>query len=113
MQQSVSRNAILFAVCMAHFLMPFMMSAVGVALPEMGRDLAASALQLGLVETSYVLSASIFLLAMGRFGDIHGRRKIFQRGIILFTLIGGLISQAGSIEIVIGLRFLQGMGGGW
>ncbi len=106
-----SRSAILFAVCMAHFLMPFMMSAVGVALPSMGREFSASAMQLGLVETTYVLSASIFLLAMGRFGDIHGRRKIFQRGILFFTATGGLISQAWSIEAVIGLRFLQGMGG--
>ena len=111
MTTSSSRSAILFAVCMAHFMMPFMMSAVGVSLPVMGRDLQASALQLGLVETTYVLSASIFLLAMGRFGDIHGRRRIFQIGLLLFALIGGLISQAWSIEVVIALRFLQGMGG--
>ncbi len=106
-----SRSATLLVVCVAHFLMPFMMSAVGVALPSIGREFSASALQLGLVETSYMLSASIFLLAMGRFGDIYGRRKIFQLGIIIFTLIGGLISQAWSIEAVILLRFLQGVGG--
>ena len=111
MSTTSSRSAILFAVCMAHFLMPFMMSAVGIALPDMGREFSASAMQLGLVETTYVLSASIFLLAMGRFGDIHGRRKVFQLGILVFTLIGGLISQAWSIEAVIALRFLQGMGG--
>lgn len=111
MSQASSRSATLFAVCMAHFLMPFMMSAVGVALPDMGREFSASAMQLGLVETTYVLSASIFLLAMGRMGDIHGRRKVFQLGILAFTLTGGIISQAWSIEAVIGLRFLQGMGG--
>jgi MFS family permease len=108
---TTSRSAVLFSVCMAHFLMPFMMSAVGIALPAMGREFSASALQLGLVETSYVLSASIFLLAMGRFGDIHGRRLIFQTGLLVFTIFGGLISQAWSIEAVIALRFLQGMGG--
>lgn len=106
-----SRNATLFAVCMAHFMMPFMMSAVGVALPTMGREFNATALQLGLVETTYVLSASIFLLAMGRFGDIHGRRRIFQLGLLLFSFTGGLISLAWRIEAVIVLRFLQGMGG--
>lgn len=111
MAQSESRHATLFVVCVAHFLMPFMMSAVGVALPTMGREFSASAIQLGLVETTYVLSASIFLLAMGRLGDIYGRRKIFQYGLVLFTLIGGLLSQAWSIETVIALRFLQGMGG--
>ncbi len=111
MQTQVSRSATLFAVCTAHFLMPFMMSAVGVALPAIGREFGASALQLGLVETTYVLSASIFLLAMGRLGDIHGRRRIFQSGIVVFTIAGGLLSQAWSIESVIALRFLQGMGG--
>lgn len=109
--RTTSRGAVLFSVCMAHFLMPFMMSAVGIALPAMGREFSASALQLGLVETSYVVSASIFLLAMGRFGDIHGRRKVFQVGLLVFSVFGGLISQAWSIETVIGLRFLQGMGG--
>jgi len=68
-------------------------------------------MQLGLIETTYVLSASIFLLAMGRLGDIHGRRRIFQYGIVIFTLAGGLLSQAWSVEAMIALRFLQGMGG--
>jgi EmrB/QacA subfamily drug resistance transporter len=96
---------------MAHFLNPFMLSAVGVALPVMGREFSASALQLGLVETAFMLSMVIFLLAMGRFGDIHGRRKIFQLGLLLFAFSGGLISLASSIEMVIALRFLQGLGG--
>ncbi len=108
---AVSRTATLFVVCTAHFLMPFMMSAVGIALPSIGREFAASARQLGLVETTYVLSASIFLLAMGRLGDIHGRRRIFQIGLAVFTVVGGLLSQAWSIESIIALRFLQGMGG--
>jgi len=111
MSYQVSRSATLFVVCTAHFLMPFMMSAVGVALPAIGREFDATALQLGLVETVYVLSASIFLLAMGRLGDIHGRRRIFQCGIVIFTIVGGAVSQSGSIEMLIGLRFLQGMGG--
>lgn len=111
MSTPISRSATLFVVCTAHFLMPFMMSAVGIALPSIGREFSASALQLGLIETTYVLSASIFLLAMGRLGDIHGRRRIFQYGLMVFTLAGGLLSQAGSVEVMIALRFLQGMGG--
>jgi MFS family permease len=111
MNQPASRGATLFVVCVAHFLMPFMMSAVGVALPAIGREFHATALQLGLVETSYALSNAIFLLAMGRLGDIHGRRLVFQSGIIVFTLAGGMLSQAWSIESMIVLRFLQGLGG--
>jgi EmrB/QacA subfamily drug resistance transporter len=96
---------------MAHFLNPFMLSAVGVALPVMGREFSASAVQLGLIETSFMVSMAIFLLVMGRLGDIHGRRKVFQLGLLLFAFSGGLISQANSIEMVITLRFLQGVGG--
>ena len=105
------RYATLFVVCVAHFLMPFMMSAVGVALPVIGREFQASAVELSLIETTYVASASIFLLGMGRLGDIIGRRRIFQWGLGLFTLSGGLISQAWAVNGVIGLRFFQGMGG--
>lgn len=107
----VSRSATLLVVCVAHFLMPFMMSAVGVALPAIGREFGATALQLGLVETTYVLSSSIFLLAMGRLGDIHGRRRIFVYGIVVFTVGCGLLSQSWSIESLIAFRFLQGIGG--
>jgi len=111
MPPQTSRSATLLVVCAAHFLMPFMMSAVGVALPAIGREFDTTALQLGLVETFYVLSASIFLLAMGRLGDIYGRRRIFQYGIVIFTVAGGSISLAWSIESLLTLRFLQGMGG--
>ena len=58
---STSKSAILFSICMAHFLNPFMLSAVGVALPVIGREFSASALQLGLIETSFMLSMAIFL----------------------------------------------------
>ena len=111
MSETVSRRATLLVVCVAHFLMPFMMSAVGVALPAIGRDFNASAVQLGLIETTYVLSAAIFLLAMGRLGDIHGRRRMFVFGVVVFTVAGGLLSIGWSIESLIGFRFLQWMGG--
>ncbi len=110
-QQKTSPGATLFAVGTATFMMPFMLSGVGVALPSIGRELTASAIQLSLVETAYMLSVSIFMLTMGRLGDIHGRRRVFQYGIAVFTLMGGLLSQAWSIQAVIGFRFLQGIGG--
>jgi len=111
MSESTSKSAILFSICMAHFLNPFMMSAVGVALPVMGREFDATALQLGLVETVFMLSMVAFLLAVGRFGDLHGRKRIFQYGLLIFACAGGLISLTGSIEMVITLRFFQGIGG--
>lgn len=110
-ERKTSRGAVLGVVCLAQFLMPFMMSAVGIALPAIGREFSASALQLGLVETAYVMSASICLLALGRLGDIHGRRRVFKSGLVAFTLAGAVIPLAWSIHGVVCLRLLQGVGG--
>ncbi len=110
-QPPVSATATLFAVSTASFLMPFMFSGVGIALPSIGREMGATAAQIGLVETGYMMSVSMFLLLMGRFGDVYGRKRIFQWGIALFTLMGAAISQAWSIHVVVVLRFLQGIGG--
>lgn len=106
----VSAAAVLFVVCSALFLMPFMLSAVAVALPTIGRTLQASALQVGLVETVYILSVAVFLLPMGRFGDVFGRRRVFIWGIFFFTGATALIALSGSIEMLIGWRILQGIG---
>ncbi len=107
----VSAAATLFAVSTASFLMPFMFSGVGIALPSIGREMGATSTQIGLVETGYMMSVSMFLLLMGRLGDVYGRKRIFQWGIVLFTLMGASISQAWSIHVVVVLRFLQGIGG--
>jgi EmrB/QacA subfamily drug resistance transporter len=108
---AVSGAVILFVVSAVQFLTPFMLSAVGVALPAIGREFSASAVQLGLVETVYIFAFSLFLLPMGRLGDIYGRRRIFTLGILAFTAGTVLLSFAFTIESFIVFRFLQGCGG--
>lgn len=101
---------VLFTVCSSLFLMPFMLSSVGVALPNMGTDLHATAVELGLVETFYVMSLTIFLLMSGRLGDIYGRRTIFRWGVGVFSLSTCAVGLAPTIETLILLRFMQGIG---
>jgi EmrB/QacA subfamily drug resistance transporter len=108
---TVSEAATLFVVSAVQFLTPFMLSAVGVALPVIGREFAASAVQLGLVETVYIFAFSLFLIPAGRLGDIYGRKRIFTIGIVAFTAGTVLISLAFSIESFIVFRFFQGCGG--
>jgi len=108
---AVSNAAILFVVSAVQFLTPFMLSAVGVALPAIGREFSATAVQLGLVETVYIFAFSLFLIPAGRLGDIYGRKRIFTIGIIVFTAGTVLVSLAFSIESFIGFRFIQGCGG--
>lgn len=106
-----SPGTTLLALCVSGFLMPFMLSGVGVALPSIGRDYNANAVELGLVETGYMASVSLFMLTMGRLADIYGRRRLFLLGIALFSLVGGMIAFAWSMKAVIVLRFFQGIGG--
>ena len=108
---AVSGAATLFVVSAVQFLTPFMLSAVGVALPVIGREFSASAVQLGLVETVYIFAFSLFLIPAGRLGDIYGRKRIFTIGIVAFTVGTASISFAFSIESFIAFRFFQGCGG--
>lgn len=108
---AVSGAVTLFVVSAVQFLTPFMLSAVGVALPAIGREFSASAVQLGLVETVYIFAFALFLLPAGRLGDIYGRKRIFTIGILVFTAGTVLVSLAFTIESFIVFRFFQGCGG--
>ncbi len=101
---------ILITVCIAQFMAPFMLTSVGVALPSLGWELGASAVQLGLVEQLYTVSLAISMLTFGRFGDIVGQRGLFAVGLSIFTLLSLSLGFAGNIRMVMLFRFVQGIG---
>jgi len=101
---------ILLTVCIAQFMAPFMLTSVGVALPSLGREMGASAVQLGLVEQLYVLSLAMTMLTFGRLGDIVGQRRVYLAGLCVFTLLTFLLGFSGSVRMVMSFRFIQGIG---
>jgi EmrB/QacA subfamily drug resistance transporter len=112
MEQYTAKSAtmVLLTVCIAQFMAPFMLTSIGVALPSLGRDLGASAVEIGLVEQCYLLSLAMCMLTFGRLGDIVGQRIIFLLGLATFTLFTFLLGFSSSIFAVITLRFFQGLG---
>ena len=92
------------------FMAPFMLSSINVALPAISEDFQINAVLLSWVATSYLLATAVFLLPVGRFGDMHGRRRVFMIGVALFTL--GALANVFSPDIWIFLasRALQGLG---
>ena len=102
------KKSVLLVSTFAAFLVPFLTSAVNLALPSIGKELHANAISLGWVISSYILTSAIFLLPFGRLGDIIGRKKVFNIGILLFTLSTFLILFAHSIISLIILRIFQG-----
>jgi EmrB/QacA subfamily drug resistance transporter len=103
------KRSVLLVATFAAFLTPFLGSAVNLALPAIGKDLNASALELGWVISSFILSSAIFLLPFGRLADIMGRKKIFTTGIFLFTISTFIILFSNSITSLIILRVFQGL----
>lgn len=87
-----------------------MFSAIGVALPAIGREFSAGATQLGLIEMVYILAIALLLLPIGRFADIHGRKRIFFSGTLVITLATLALALAPTVQLLICFRFIQGVG---
>jgi MFS family permease len=109
-ERSLKRSVLLVSA-FAAFLVPFLGSALNIALPAIGKDLHSNAMDLSWVVSSFLLSSAVFLLPFGRLGDITGRKKIFLTGIILFTVTSFLIIFSSSMTSLIILRVFQGFSG--
>lgn len=105
------KRSVMIVAAFAAFLTPFLGSAVNLALPAIGKDLNASAIGLGWVISSFILSSAMFLMPFGRMADIIGRKKVFSAGILLFTISTFLIVFSWSLLSLIILRILQGISG--
>ncbi len=108
-EEKISKKSVLLVATFAAFLTPFLGSAVNLALPSIGKDLNANAIQLGWVISSFILSSAIFLLPFGRYADIIGRKKVFSLGLLLFAISTSLIIFSHSITSLIVLRVFQGL----
>src|SRR4051812_29258595 len=83
---------------------------VNVALPSIKADLGFSETSLVWVVNAYMVTFGGFLLLGGRFGDLFGHRRIFLAGLALFTLASLVCGVAGTRELLITARMLQGVG---
>jgi len=84
---------------------------VTVALPSIQSDLGFSQSSLAWVVNAYLIAFGGLLLLAGRLGDLIGRRRMFLTGLTVFTAASLLCGLAGSQEMLIGARFVQGVGG--
>ena len=105
-----NRLPALLVATLASFFTPFMASAINIALPSIGLEFGADAILLSWIPTAYLLAAAVFAVPFGRIADIHGMKKIFIYGIIIFTVATFLSGAAPSIISLIVFRVLQGIG---
>ncbi|MFZ5916909.1 MAG: MFS transporter [Chloroflexota bacterium] len=107
---AANKRTVLLVATLSSFLAPFMSSAVNIALPSIGAELAIDALSLSWVATVYLLAAAMFMVPFGRISDIYGRKRVFLYGLLVFTLSSFLIGVARSTVWLILFRAVQGVG---
>ncbi|MBM9616971.1 MFS transporter [Desulfobulbus rhabdoformis] len=100
----------LWAVSLSVFMVPFMISSVNIALPDIQAEFSVNAVLLSWIATAYLLASGVVLVPAGKLGDIYGRKKIFTIGIAVFTVFTVATAFAPSICWIIAFRILQGVG---
>jgi len=109
-QATLRKGVILALACAAQFMVVLDVAIVNVALPSIQRDLDVGRSALQWIIIGYGLVLGGFLLLGGRLADLLGRRRILLAGLALFSAASLLAGLAGSADVLIGARVLQGLG---
>jgi len=106
-----SRWLALYVLCLGVLMIVLDATIVNVALPDIQDDLGFSQSSLAWVVNAYLIAFGGLLLLAGRVGDLTSRRGIFLAGLAVFTAASLVCGLAPSQEVLIGARFVQGVGG--
>ncbi|HEX8067896.1 MAG TPA: MFS transporter [Thermoleophilaceae bacterium] len=101
----------LYVLCVGMLMIVLDATVVNVALPSIQDDLGFSQASLAWVVNAYLIAFGGLLLLAGRFGDILGRKRVFMAGLTLFTAASLACGLAQSQAMLVGARFVQGVGG--
>jgi EmrB/QacA subfamily drug resistance transporter len=105
------RSLALYVLCAGMLMIVLDATIVNVALPTIQEDLGFSQNDLAWVVNAYLIAFGGLLLLAGRIGDLIGQRRIFLIGLAAFTGASLLCAVAQSQGLLIGARFVQGVGG--
>ena len=105
------RSLALYVLCVGMLMIVLDATIVNVALPTIQEDLGFSQNDLAWVVNAYLIAFGGLLLLSGRIGDLIGQRRIFLIGLGVFTGASLLCALAQSQAVLIGARFVQGVGG--
>jgi EmrB/QacA subfamily drug resistance transporter len=106
-----NRWAALYVLCVGMLMIVLDATIVNVALPSIQDDLGFSQSDLAWVVNAYLIAFGGLLLLAGRIGDLIGQRRVFLVGLAVFTAASLMCALAQSQGMLIGARFVQGVGG--
>src|ERR1700755_3211216 len=82
---------------------------INIAAAAIKRGTNANNAEVQLVIAGYLLGYAAFLITGGRAGDQFGRKKIFFRGMLAFTIASALCGLSQTPSQLIATRFIQGV----
>src|SRR5256885_6460637 len=106
-----SRWVALVVLCIGMLMIVLDVTVVNVALPSIQDDLGFSQSNLAWVVNAYMIAFGGLLLLAGRLGDLISRRGVFLAGLGVFTAASLVCGLAQSQAMLVGARFIQGVGG--
>ncbi len=106
-----SMNLVFITVLLGMLLSALDQTVVSTALPTIVGDLGGAG-HLTWVVSSYLLADTIATVLAGKFGDLFGRKLIFQLSAGIFVVASAACGFAGNMSWLIGWRAVQGLGAG-
>jgi len=101
----------LYVLCAGMLMIVLDATIVNVALPSIQDSLGFSQSNLAWVVNAYLIPFGGLLLLAGRMGDLLGQRRVFLTGLAIFTVASLACAVSESQGMLIGARFVQGVGG--
>src|SRR5436190_18794276 len=100
-------RGVLVATCLSTLVVNANTSAVAILLPAISDDTGMSVDTLQWAVTGYSLMGAAVIVTSGSLGDVFGRKRVFQGGLLLFVASCVLIALAQSGGMVIAGRMIQ------
>lgn len=105
------RNVVFVTVMLGVLLAALDQTIVGTALPTIVSDLGGAE-HMSWVVTAYLLAETVATVLVGKFGDLFGRKVVFQVSAVVFITGSFLCGLASNMTLLILWRALQGVGAG-
>ena len=93
------------------FMLMLDSTAIALALPSIRLELGASNSGIQWAQNIYLLVLAALVIALGRLGDVFGRRLMFCAGLVVFAAGSVVCALADSIAVLVAGRAVQGVGG--
>src|SRR6187551_276691 len=90
---------------------PFAIDMYLPAFAQIAEDFGSTPAIISLSVSSYFIGMALGQILYGPLLDRFGRKRPLYVGLIIFIIASVGCMQSGSIEVMIGLRFLQALGG--